>query len=408
MRLKVGNVVVGLLLFTIPFNFIVIEGIGNIYLSTLVVLLEFLLLFINSEGNIVNKKYSLLALFIFLITVFVTFVNVVVFDPSLMKFQITNTAIYFQVTLTFIIVNYYYRQISLNFIYKLFLIIGFISVVRVIIEEPNHIFKFSIAWKERIESLFIGGVNNFALISGIAFIISFFHIKRNWLKSFLCIVFFTFIVLTMSRGGLFAAILTLFAASLYDKNRNTFRLLVKYSLSIISIGIIVLLLSGKAEIIYNKLLLRFFNLFTHKIDLNTFFSSRGDLISDILTRFSNSSIFQILFGHGNGGIDFYNSASKIYFETSHNIFIDILYKNGLLLLLFYLALLFYILWLFLKNRNKNKLTLFGIFFFIQLELIVNPILFAAQVGWLYAIFMVYFLHQDQLNFNDQNENKAIQ
>lgn len=396
MRLKVSKLIISILLLSIPLNFIVIEGIGNIYLSMVIILIGALLLFLSSEGEILSRKNSLYVLTAFIITLLVTTINVIFYNFDLIRFQFISTIIYFQVTLVFVTVSFYYRSISLSYLYRLFIIISLFSLIRVIIEEPNHIFKLSILWEERIESTFIGGVNNFALILGIAFIISFFYIKDKWLKRILCVTFLSFIVLTMSRGGLFAVILTLFITSLYDTDRSTFKLLVKYSLYIFLTGFTFLLIIGKIDLVVEKIQSRFFSLFTEKIDVNTFFSSRGDLFSDIFKKLSDSSIFQIMFGHGNGSIDFYNVASGIYFETSHNILIDILYKNGVLFLLTYILVISYLFFLFIKKRHREKLPLFGVFIFIHLELLVNPIVFAAQVGWLYSIFMVYFLQQNKV------------
>lgn len=392
-----------LLLLTIPFNFIAIKGIGNVYLSTLVILIEFFFLFLVTGGNILAKKNILIVSSFFVITLLTTIINVTCFDSSLIEFQITNTVIYFQNTVVFIVCYYLFDKIELDYFYKLFVVIAFIGVLRIFIEEPNHIFKMSLIWGERIEAYFIGGVNNFSLILGIAFLISFFYLKNKFLKITSCILLMLVIVLGMSRGALLGVILTLFFTFFYYANKRTLKLFFRYSLYFFLIGLLMLVLLGEIDVVIEKVQDRFFSLFTNEKSANQFFSARGDLISDMFGRLSNSSLFQILFGHGNGSIDFFDKISKQRYETSHNILIDLLYRNGILILGLYVLTLIYVFLIFIKNREKKKLTLFAIFIFFHLELLVNPIVFAAQVGWLYAVFMALFIKQNLSN----NHNKQL-
>ncbi|MDC1324511.1 O-antigen ligase family protein [Flavobacteriaceae bacterium] len=256
--------------------------------------------------------------------------------------------------------------------------------------------KLSTRWGERIEAYFIGGVNNFSLFVGIAFIISFFQLKKGRAQIIYCLFFLLMIVLGMSRGALLGVILTLFITSLYDMSLAKFKLLMKYTFYSLFSGFIILLVSGKIEEVTDKIQNRFFSLFTGEKGVNDFFSARGDLFSNIFNRLSESSILQILFGHGNGGIDFYDYVSRQHFETSHNLIVDIFYRNGIILCFIYILIFVGISWMFIVNRTRNKVTLFGIFVFFHLELLVNPVLFAAQVGWVYALFMVYFLNQNSI------------
>lgn len=385
-----------LLLLSIPFNFIVIEGIGNLYLSTLIIFIEFVwLLFITQGGFLLNQNV-LFAILIFSISLLSTVINILFFDEIFLKGQINNSIIYFQVLLTFTITSYFYNKINFSYFISLFILVVFFASVRVIIEEPQNVFKLSTLWGERIEAIFIGGVNNFALFLGLAFIMSFFHFKNKTLKIVSCFYFLMMIILTMSRGALLGVILTLFITSLYDTNRATFRSLITYSLYSLLSGLLVLYITGYIDEVLEKVKTRFFSLFTGEQGVNVFFSGRGDLIEDIFMRFSNGSFFQIAFGYGNGGINFYNHASAQYYETSHNILIDILFRNGIILFLIYLVILTLLIAFFIRNRNREKLTLFSVFVFFHLELLVNPVLFAAQVGWVYAIFMVYFLKQNRI------------
>mgnify|MGYP006126479465 CR=1 FL=1 len=395
MKLSVKIFIV-ILLMVIPFNFIAIEGIGNVYLSTIMILITFSTLFLVTKGQIILNDYVLFAVLVFVWTLVVTVLNIIYSNPDLIKLQITNTMIYFQTLLVFIIAIYFYDKISYNLFLRLFLIAMILSCLRVIIEEPNHILKLSTRWEERIEAYFIGGVNNFSLFVGIAFIISFFQLKKGAWQIIYCLFFLLMIVLGMSRGALLGVILTLFITSLYDMSTAKFKLLMKYTFYSLFSGFMILLISGKIDEVTDKIQKRFFSLFTGEQGVNDFFSARGDLLSNIFNRLSDSSILQILFGHGNGGIDFYDYVSHQQFKTSHNLLVDVFYRNGIILCLIYVLIFVGICWMFMVKRTRNKVTLFGIFVFFHLELLVNPVLFAAQVGWVYALFMVYFLNQNSI------------
>lgn len=263
--------------------------------------------------------------------------------------------------------------------------------------------KLSVLWDERIESEFVAGVNTFAMLNGLAFVISFFYLKQKFLKLFLSLFFILIIVLTMSRGALLAAIATLFITAFYDLNRETFNLLVKYSFIALIIGVFVLIFSGKIDAVMDLINERFFSFFYGEKSFNDFFAGRGDLIQHVTSKIYNSSIFQFLFGHGNGSMKFVIPETGQKFETSHLVPLDILYRNGIILTLLYINLLVKIFQKFIKNRTKENNVLFGLFVFFHLELLVNPMIFSAQSGWVYSLFLILFLKQNDLNYKKIKE-----
>src|SRR3546814_11707211 len=90
-----------------------------------------------------------------------------------------------------------------------------------------------------------------------------------------------------------------------------------------------------------------------------------------------------------GSIDFLVGDAP--YESSHNLFLDILYRNGLLFLLGYLYILARLFLNFIKYRRKEYLPMFGIFVFVHFELMVNPCIYAAQIGWIYAFLLARFI-----------------
>lgn len=401
-KVGVSKTSLTILLFSLPINGIVIAGIGNVYLSTIMVFLQFLIVLFLSDAKLIRGRIPFIAFEVFLIVLVSTVINILL-NGELINEQITKTIIYLQNILVLILAVYYCRRLYLDYILKLFLAVVILCVIRVFIEEPDHVFKLSVLWGERIESEFVAGVNTFAMLNGLAFVISFFYIKQKFLRLFLSVFFLVVIVLTMSRGALLAAIATLFITAFYDTKRETFNLLVKYSLIGLIIAIFFLIFSGKMDAILELINNRFFSFFYGEKSFNDFFAGRGDLISYATSKFADSSIFQFLFGHGNGSMKFVIPETGQKFETSHLVPLDILYRNGIILTTLYIYMLINLLQRFLKTRNRNKNVLFGLFVFFQLELLVNPMIFSAQAGWVYSIFLILFINQDTLKFNKPNQ-----
>jgi O-antigen ligase len=398
MRFDISKMSLLLLLFSLPMNIVLIRGIGNVYLSTILIFVQFALMTILSNAKILKGRMTLVAIELLIITSLTTLVNILL-NGELIHMQITKTVIYTQNILTIILMSYFMKTIALDYFFKCFVIVILISIIRVYIQEPDHFFRLSVLWEERIESEFVAGVNTFAMLVGLAFIISFFYFKQKFTRFALCAVFLIMIVLTMSRGALLAAIITLFATTFYDTDKKTFELLVKYSfIGFLSI-IFFLVFSGKMDSVLELINERFFSFFNEEKTANAFFAGRGDLVGYVFEQFLESNIFQFLFGHGNGSMSFVIPETGQKFETSHFVILDILYRNGVILTVLYLLLLIWIFLRFLKNRSRGKVILFGLFLFLQLELLVNPMIFSAQAGWVYSLFIILFIKQDSLTIN---------
>jgi len=207
----------------------------------------------------------------------------------------------------------------------------------------------------------------------------------------------------MSRGALIAAVFTLLITSLYDPNRDTFNKLVKYGSYFMVVGIIGLFFSGKMEEIWELFHVRFLSILDGNTSLDTFFAGRFTLIEYTFNKLRESSVFQILFGHGSGSIDFTIPETGQNFKTTHLVAFDIMYRNGIILMLLFIFLQVYILYRFIKLRKREKIVLFGLFVFFHMELLVNPMIFSAQSGWVYFLFLAVFLKQDFLTYKKQNE-----
>tara|TARA_R110001632_G_scaffold232191_2_gene372410 strand:- start:3083 stop:4306 length:1224 start_codon:yes stop_codon:yes gene_type:complete len=404
-KISLPKASIGFLLLSLPLNFIAYSGMGNVYISTMLILLLFILLLGLVPDKLFVKKNPVYVVFIFALFILFTIINVFIDGWEGAKMQMVFTIIYLQSFLVFIIAYYAFERINIDFVFKSFILVGVLLSIRLAIEEPQNLFAFSTIRGERIEAYFAGAVNNFALLIGISLIICFFYVKNRLWKIFLSLIFFFVLALTMSRGALLGVILTFFLVSFYDTNTKTLRNLLNINLVLIIIGVTGLFYFDKMDVVLAALQERFLGLFTGEITMKQFSSGRGIILQDILkNHFSNSSFFQILFGHGMGSIDF--SVNGAPYESSHNIFMDFAFRNGIIFLLFYMLFFVNTLLKFIRNRDKENLILFGIFIFLHFELLVNPYLFAVQMGWVYMFFMAAFISKLTL-VNQKSSEKEI-
>lgn len=374
----------------------VAESIGSIYLSTFIIFLNFVLVFLFSAGKVLTKKLSLVGALIFLFFLGTTVLNIILDKGLLLKEQLVFSIIHLQLVLVFILANYYFDYLNKAFFYKVVLISIIIFSARIFIDDLDKVFNLSSVRGLRVEALFAGGVNNFALIVGVGFIICFFHIRNGFVKVATCLYLIIVIILTMSRGALLGLVFTLFIVALYDPKGKILSWLLKASFFIASMVFVFLLYSEAAQTVAEQFAQRYLSLFSGEVSIEQASSGRGLIIRDLYyNHLKNSSFFEILFGHGMGSINFMVSGSP--YESSHNIIVDVLYRNGLFAIIGFIGMFLFMLLKFLRNRTKTDLTLFGIFVFLHFEILVNPFVYAAQTGWIYGLFLAVILNGHKWN-----------
>jgi O-antigen ligase len=96
-----------------------------------------------------------------------------------------------------------------------------------------------------------------------------------------------------------------------------------------------------------------------------------------------------------GSINFMVSGSP--YESSHNIILDVFYRNGLLAIIGFIAMFLFLFFSFVRKRKNTDLTLFAIFIFLHFEILVNPFIYAAQTGWIYGLFLAILLNRRKLS-----------
>lgn len=390
MKLSLAKASIGILLLSIPLNFIVISGLGNVYLSTILIYTLFISLLLFTDGGIIENKPAIWGILIFLLLFVFTVVNVGFQGTQTIKSNLVSTIVYLQGILVFIISYYCLNTLNRDFVFRMFLLVAFLASTRMIIENSSNLFNLSTVRGERIEANFAGAVNNFAILMGVALIIAFFHIQNKFFKVLLSFYLLIVIVLTMSRGALLGIVLTFLSIALYDVNIRTLKRLLGVALVLLVVGTFGLYFFDKADLVFEIIKERFIGVVTGEVNAKQFVSGRGIILADLYNNhFRHSNLLEILFGHGMGSINFSVNGSP--YESSHNLFMDVLYRNGLVFLVLYLFLFIFLLLKFIKNRNRNNFIMFGVFVFLHLELLVNPFLFSVQIGWVHTFFLAMFL-----------------
>jgi hypothetical protein len=191
-------------------------------------------------------------------------------------------------------------------------------------------------------------------------------------------------------------VFTLFVVAIYDPKGKILASLLKVSFFLTVIGFVFLLYSDTGQALAEQFSQRFLGLFTGEISIEQASSGRGLILRDLYyNHLKNSSLFEILFGHGMGSINFMVSGSP--YESSHNIILDVFYRNGLLAIIGFIAMFLFLFFSFVRKRKNTDLTLFAIFIFLHFEILVNPFIYAAQTGWIYGLFLAILLNRRKLS-----------
>jgi len=371
------------LMLSIPFNFIVISSGGNLYLSTL-------LIFVIYSGLIVHLSKDKIHIFIvglftyLLLTSLVSFLFSESLDAKLMGIEIVK---YFQLFSILSIAYYFTKYIKFDYMMNLFIIIMFIASVRYIYMNINILFLFSTISGERPNPEFIGSFNNFAMLIGVAILITLYKIKNILYRNLLLIYWFMILITTLSRGTIVSLIVTFLFFLIMKKSFRYYLKVLSYIFFSFVVLVYILDYFGYIEIIINLLENRYLSFLGEKT-IDTYSSGRIEILNDIFyNHFLTSNILELLFGHGFGSIHFSLNPTFIY-DTSHNNFIDILYKNGLLFFVLYISYLYLLFKKLVKKRSDtNMQLLLAILIYYNFSILMNPILFAIQVNWVYTLFL---------------------
>jgi hypothetical protein len=387
------------LMLSIPLNFIVVSGPANLYLSTLLIFIVYCSLVVYM---LKKDKIHLYIISIYFYLLLITLFSYLVNQDINIKLVGIGVIKYFQL---FAILSVSYdlaKYIKFDYLMKFFLIVIFLASIRYISDNINTLFLFSVVSGERPNPEFIGSFNNFAMLVGIAILITIYEIKNILYRSLLLVYWSVIVLTTLSRGTVVSLLVTFLFFLVIKKSFKYYLKVLIYSLLSLIMITYTLEYLGYLDIVINLLDNRYFSFLEGK-SLDSYGSGRVEILNDIFyNHFLASNLFELLFGHGFGSIHFYVNPTFLY-DTTHNNFIDLLYKNGLIFSLFYIIYLCFLLLKLLQKRiNKNIQLLIAILIYYNFSILMNPILFAIQVNWIYTLFLGITIYTIKNNHSIKN------
>lgn len=270
-----------------------------------------------------QKNYdNFLYIYIFILIISMTLSSLVKFDFIGLSRSLLTLLILF-VVLKFVENNDY----RINF-FKIFCLFGVVlSLISFLIN-----FEFLNFWikpYDRNSSIFFDP-NFAAAIIGSSFFCIIIYVKNKFLKFLMCLIVFVGLFLTYSKGAIFSLIFAMLVSA-----------------------------SRQLKIYYSvpMLFLILFSIFfvLNNINLEMFRAEQAFNNRDLMWRFVLNEVFihQNFFGFGEEGLANTLVNNGLVNRSTHNTFIDVLGKYGILSLFVYLFLFFYVLFKAFLNKDQH-------------------------------------------------------
>lgn len=218
---------------------------------------------------------------------------------------------------------------------------------------------------------------------------------------FFSLFFFLNEIAIFSRSSLICSMI-LFAFAFVFKFCKTVKahpIIATSSFLVIMTFVLLLIFAQRIGFTSNPLVSKFYSAIINNFDLSKTMAAmsidgRFD-IWEIVLGISSNSVFSLLFGVGDWNfswfLGFSFDGSLSYIESSHNGFLDVLGRHGLIGLFFYVALICFILVSIFKNlKNHHSESLFNLFFLICVlvhGLVEDTNLFNMQAKPMMLLFM---------------------
>lgn len=260
------------------------------------------------------------------------------------------------------------KSLFLSFVYS-----GIIAILVSFINSEGDFRRLTLGGLSRIDD---GSVRQLANIIGLSFVVLIVVMAAKWSKTqniqtkqyffylFLCLILFLGLLMTNSRGVIFAvAISSIFSVLISDKVnikmmfKKYFRLLIVLSLLFLCLIPIISFigLDSSLELLSER---------TNEEGLEGGLDVR---LSIWVAGLSNMSFIQVLFGHGTSSFKFLASQSGLDYY-SHSVFVGIFSDAGLIA---FLALILFMILIIVNIINKKTYIALPIFLYMILSYITH-------------------------------------
>lgn len=214
-------------------------------------------------------------------------------------------------------------------------------------------------------------------------------------------VCFPMMMTNATRGGMLIIAITPIACLFLKEKYKSGK--VQKSFMIMSAGLL-------AVVVFSSTFLSFFTriyLNTNSNFLNKIFSlddvsdGRSFLYTDAINGFWESPIW------GNGIASFWN-----YTMWPHNVFLQMMYENGLIIIIPFIFILFYGIRIILSIQDNKDMSLFLLFLILNsmIELLFSSYYWKKQTFWLFVwstLYYIYYLKKYKLSFYKKSKIKQI-
>ena len=215
--------------------------------------------------------------------------------------------------------------------------------------------------------------------------------KKRWIKILSTVIMFVAVVLSAKRGGIVAAVIGFvcaYIANVLFNKSNKFFLIVQL---LLALSVIFVLFIYVDNFTGGYVIERFSNTIEDGGD-----QSRFNIFNGVLYSFSQSNIFEQLFGHGPLSV----KTTNIQQLTAHNDFLEMLYDYGIVALVVYMMIIWDFIKKVIRSIKNRSYWMFPSIFSICTIIILSMVSHIVIMD--YFIFIIIFWSIiDALEFNSK-------
>lgn len=292
------------------------------------------------------------------------------------------------------------RYLTVDFIFKSFLVAVLISIPKYLIESYELILTLNV-FENRPYPDWVGGWNTYSFVLSLAFVVLLGPLRLPaTIRYSLLILILAVMLTTLSRGGLLALVAALMVGAWSrlklvksrERVRAIFRtgMLISFGVAAIMSGVAV---TGIGEALQSRFIDSFIETQLGDDYLQSVSSGRSVFWVDTLSRFTNPEhVYQWFVGYGVGHFAYPNVHGLLETEMASQ-YIYWIYEYGLIIGLGLPVLMFKVYSLVGWDDNHPWARAVKMMFVIYLaSSFVEEFIYTTQVGWLIGVGAAIFLH----------------
>lgn len=321
------------------------------------------------------------------------------FNPTILFLTESAKYLFSLATSIFLLIGLRNQRVRLNYIAYGIVVGIFISISTVVQTNPFNLTAIDLTSRLNVE--YLGGFNTYAFMVANSILCSLYLISdsknnlfKNILLIFLIVYFFTVLLATLSRNGMFSLFFGILVYLYYFIGRTKTLFIFGIFLALL-IPILIYLLNTDYGLIAQRYIFD-----------EDFFkgSGRFDVWTSLIKQMMDYPL-SFIFGFGVGEINTTIPGSWHEILSAHNHFLQFMFEFGFI---FLLGVWYFLFKIFtgikrLKNR-KNRAFLLAILSQIIFNMFLDSTFQSSQAAWLFSFWLtfIYFQSRDVIKFNTIN------